>query len=431
MERSNPALARSTPRLGPVNAHRPQTENVEITPSGWSDVESAGALLPQSQPLVTIDNWQEWPTLHRSFQHMREVMPSHLIPAGTAAPLPTAHTDLSQVRIDKHDVGNVDDMLATTHTNGFMVMHAGMVLTERYPNGMEPTQKHLVMSMSKSMVSCVAATLVRDGVLQPDAEASRYVPELEHSGYAGARVRDVLDMRSGVRFRETYLDPESEVRVMERSMGWAPRREQDPLGMYPFILTCEQERPHGETFEYRSIEADVLGWICERATGTRMADLLADRLWGPVGAEYDAEVSVDPLGSAIHDGGVSATLRDLARFGAMLLNEGQVGQREVVPDWWLSDTLNPPSDVRDSFAASDNEPFLPGGWYRNQFWCIPGDNGPIMMAMGIHGQMIFVEPSSQLVGVKLSTWPTPQDASKLLPTIEGFRAIGRAVNSTD
>ncbi|CAN5392002.1 serine hydrolase [soil metagenome] len=414
-----------------MEAQETQTDSADVTPSGWSDVEAAGALLPQSQPLVTIDNWQEWPTLHRSFQHMREVMPSHVIPAGTPTPLPAAHTDLGQVRIDRHDVDTVEDLLEHTHTNGFLVMHAGQVLMERYPGGMEPTQKHLVMSMSKSIVSCVTATLVRDGVVLPDEEASRYVPELDGSGYAGARVRDLLDMRSGIRFRETYLDPDAEVRVMERSMGWAPRREEDPLGMYPFILTCEQERPHGEKFEYRSIETDVLGWVCERATGTRMADLIGDRIWGPVGAEHDAEVSVDPLGSAIHDGGISATLRDLARFGAMLLNDGRVGEREVVPTWWFADTLNPPADVRDSFAASANEPYLPGGWYCNQFWCIPGDNGPIMMALGIHGQMIFIEQSTQLVAVKLSTWPTPQDATKLLPTIEGFRAIGRAVSSTD
>ncbi|MGB5937436.1 MAG: serine hydrolase [Ornithinimicrobium sp.] len=414
-----------------MNDQTPQTETAEITPAGWSDVETAGALLPQSQPLVTIDNWQEWPTLHRSFQHMREVMPSHIIGAGAPTHLPAAHTDLSAVRIDKHEIDTVGDLLENTHTNGFLVMHRGQVLTECYPGGMEPTQKHLVMSMSKSIVSCVTATLVRDGVLLPDKEASRYVPELAHSGFAGATVRDLLDMRSGIRFRETYLDPESEVRVMERSMGWAPRREEDPVGMYPFILTCEQERPHGDKFEYRSIETDVLGWVCERATGTRMADLVAERVWRPIGAEHDAEFSVDPLGSAIHDGGISATLRDLARFGHMLLNDGKVGEHDVAPAWWFEDTVNPPADVRDTFAASDNEPYLPGGWYRNQFWCIPGDNGPIMMALGIHGQMTFIEQSSQLVGVKLSTWPTPQDASKLLPTIDGFRAIGRAVKSTD
>ncbi len=393
-------------------------------------VPDAESLLPQTQELVTLANWQEWPTLERSFVHMREIMPSHVIKAA-AYPVPLDDSaegrPLGPVVVD--DKGStVDDVLQATHTDGFLVLHHGRIIDERYPRTTSYDTTHLVMSMSKSIVSCVCATLVAEGVIDPEAILETYVPEVANSGYAGARVRDLLDMRSGITFSETYLDPDSEVRVMERSMGWAPRGEDDPVGMYPFILTCTSERPHGGGFEYRSVESDMLGWVCERATGTRMADLIAERVWAPIGAEHDAEVSVDPLGSAIHDGGVSATLRDLARFGRMLSSQGYVGDRSVVPSWWIEDTLNPPSGVRDAFASSSNEPFLPGGWYRNQFWCIPGDNGPIMMCMGIHGQLIFIEPSTHLVGVKLSTWPLPQDAEKLLPTIEAFKAIGRALN---
>ena len=392
----------------------------------------AGSLLPESQELVTLENWQKWPTLERSFVHMREIMPSHVIPASDypiALDYAAHGHGVGAVVVDAQDGKTVNDILDATHTDGFLVMHHGHVIEERYPRMSDDTN-HLVMSMSKSLVSAVVATLMTEGVLDAEATLETYVPEVSKSGYAGATVRDLLDMRSGITFSETYLDPESEVRVMERSMGWAPRGEDDPVGMYPFILTCTSKRPHGGGFEYRSVETDMLGWVCERATGMRMADLIAERVWTPIGAEQDAEVSVDPLGSAIHDGGVSATLRDLARFGRMLASHGYVGDRSVVPSWWIEDTLNPPSDVREAFASSSNEPYLPGGWYRNQFWCIPGDNGPIMMCMGIHGQMIFIEPSTHLVGVKLSTWPLPQDAQKLLPTIEAFKAIGRAVNAT-
>ncbi|MGB3258945.1 MAG: serine hydrolase [Ornithinimicrobium sp.] len=408
------------------------TEAVHERPPGWGAVPDAESLLPESQELVTLANWQEWPTLERSFVHMREIMPSHVIPTSDY-PIPLdypAHAHgVGDIVVDAHHGKTVNDILDATHTDGFLVMHHGQVIEERYPRMSDDTN-HLVMSMSKSLVSAVVATLVSEGVLDVEATLETYVPEVASSGYAGATVRDLLDMRSGITFSETYLDPESEVRVMERSMGWAPRGEDDPVGMYPFILTCSADRPHGGGFEYRSVETDMLGWVCERATGMRMADLIAERVWKPIGAERDAEVSVDPLGSAIHDGGVSATLRDLARFGRMLASHGYVGDRSVVPSWWIEDTLNPASGVREAFASSANEPFLPGGWYRNQFWCLPGDHGPIMMCMGIHGQMIFIEPSTHLVGVKLSTWPLPQDAGKLLPTIEAFKAIGRAVNAS-
>ncbi len=196
--------------------------------------------------------------------------------------------------------------------------------------------------------------------------------------------------------------------------------------MYPYILTIGHDRPHDGVFEYRSIDTDALGWICERAGGRRMSDQISQRVWIPIQAFHDAEVSIDPLGCALHDGGVSATARDLARFGQMLLDGGRVAGAQVIPQHWLDDAFHPPADVRQAFADSENEPYLPGGWYRNQFWFIPGDNGPILMCLGIHGQLVFVEPSTRLVGVKLSSWPVPQDSYLLSATIAAFRAIGRA-----
>ena len=116
----------------------------------------------------------------------------------------------------------------------------------------------------------------------------------------------------------------------------------------------------------------MLGWACERASGTRMADLISALIWQPIGAERDAEITCDPLGSAIHDGGISATARDLARFGQMLVDDGMTQGHPVVPEAWLAGTRAPEPDVREAFAVTDHEFALPGGWYRNQFWVLPG-----------------------------------------------------------
>jgi len=395
----------------------------------WSNVDELGRLLPSTQPLVTLANWQEDPHLRWSFQHMRELMPSQVI-HGTDTPraLPERLTDLTTVPVPGLGwATTVEDVLAATQTDGVLVLHDGQVVMEQYTAPMVRRTRHLVMSVSKSIVSCVAATLHADGLLDPQAPVEAYVPELADSGYTGATVRDVLDMRTGVRFRETYLDPLSEVGVTERSMGWAPRKHGDPLGAYPYILTTVRESEHGDVFTYRSMDTDTLGWICERAAGARMADLVSERIWRPMGAFHDAEVTADPLGTAIHDGGVSTTLRDLARFGQMLLDHGLVEGRQVVPSSWVEEALRPPADVRDAFARSENEPFLPGGWYRNQFWFVPGDHGPILLCLGIHGQMVFVEHATRTVGVKLSSWPVPQDIDKLLGTIATFRAVARSL----
>ncbi len=397
--------------------------------TAWEGVDSAADLLGAHAPLVTLANWQEDPHHSWAFQHMRELMPSQVI-EGTddPRPLPESYADLGTIALPQTPwAPTVDALLEATDTDAFLVLHRGDIVDERYLGGMTRRRRHLVMSVTKSVVSAVAASLSGTGLLDPDAPVETYVPELATSGYAGATVRTVLDMRSGVKFSEAYLDPDSEVRVMERSMGWAPRNHGDPLGMYPYILTMTRDRAHNGTFDYRSIETDVLGWICERAAGRRMSELIADLVWRPIGAFHDAEITADPLGCAVHDGGMSATLRDLGRFGLMLLDHGRVGERQVIPPGWVSDAAYPPPDVRAAFAASANEPYLPGGWYRSQFWFVPGDAGPILLCLGIHGQMIFVEFATGLVGVKLSSWPTPQNADKLVATINAFRAIGRSL----
>jgi CubicO group peptidase (beta-lactamase class C family) len=171
-----------------------------------------------------------------------------------------------------------------------------------------------------------------------------YVPEAGPSGYAGATIRNLLDMRTGVAFRETYTALDAEVRVMERSMGWRPAQPGDPAGAYPYLTTLGPAGPHGTEFTYRSADSDMLGWACERASGTRMADLIS-ALWQPIGTERDAEITCDPLGSAIHDGGVSATARDLARFGQMLIDDGMAQGYPVVPQagWPIPARRNPAS----------------------------------------------------------------------------------------
>jgi CubicO group peptidase (beta-lactamase class C family) len=296
------------------------------------------------------------------------------------------------------------------------------------------------MSVSKSLVGCVAGVLAGRGQLDPAAPVTAYVPEAGSSGYAGATVRDLLDMRTGVAFRETYTALDAEVRVMERSMGWRPARLGDPEGAYPYLLTLGQDGPHGGEFTYRSADSDMLGWACERASGIRMADLISALVWQPMGAERDGEITCDALGSAIHDGGVSATARDLARFGRLLLDGGQAPVsgglggvvssgnnrargRQVVPAGWLAATLTPGPGVREAFAVTENEFVLPGSWYRNQFWVIPGPGGPVLVCLGIHGQLVYADQATRTVVAKLSSWPEPQHTAYLVDTLRACAAL--------
>ncbi len=389
---------------------------------------------PSPESLVTLDNWQTPPFNRWAFQHMREVIPSHRIARGDGPvrrlERATAKTAIDDVAVDRLDGsrGTFGEVLAGTYTDSVIVLHDSRVVLERYSSGMRHDTPHLLMSVSKSVVGCVAAILVDDGLLDTTEQLSRYVPEIVGSGYDGATVRNLLDMRTGVRFSEEYTDPDAEVRIMERQMGWSPVVDHAALGAYAFLATLGSEGKHGGAFAYRSADSDMLGWVCERAAGTRMADLISDLLWGPLGMEYDADVTCDAVGSAIHDGGISATTRDLARFGQLLLADGRAGHTQVVPADWLRGSRAIDPDIRAAFSASPSEPFLPGGWYRNQFWFVPGVSGDVLLCLGIHGQLVLVDYATATVAVKFSTWPDAQNPQYLVDTIRAFTAAGRVLS---
>jgi CubicO group peptidase (beta-lactamase class C family) len=381
---------------------------------------------------VMLANWQDPPSVRWAFRHMREIIPSQTIPAGSTPATPFARgdeVDLAKVTVDRLSgaTTSVVEVFDETSTDALILLHDGALITERYYAGCTDATRHLLMSVSKSIVGCVAGILAARGAIDVCAPVEQYVPEVHGSGYGGATVRDLLDMRTGVRFRETYDALDAEVRVMERSMGWRPRLEGDPVGAYAYLATLDRAEPHGGSFTYRSADTDMLGWVCERAAGTRMADLIATLLWQPMGAERDAEITCDSVGTGIHDGGISAIPRDLARFGQLLLDGGVADGREILPASWLADSWDRPDDVRAAFAASDNDQVLPGGWYRNQFWFVPKPRGTALVCLGIHGQMVYVNRETRLVGIKVSSWPTPQHTASLVDTLRAFGAIGQTL----
>lgn len=383
---------------------------------------------------LTLDNWQSASHLHWTFQHIADFLPTAAISRGTGpvANLPSAQEAISEIALYDRTNGKrrtVGDVMATTATDGWIVVQHGKVLEEQYTGGMHADTSHLLMSVSKSLVATVVGALAGSGALDVDAELTTYVPALANSGYAGATVRNLLDMRSGIAFSEEYLNPLAEVRLLEQAIGWAPRTVPDlPSTMYDFLLMLRQESPHGGPFHYRSCETDVLGWICEAAAGIRMPELMSQLVWGKLGAEYDATIGVDSVGSGMFDGGINACLRDLVRFGSLFLRGGtSLTGEQVVPLGWIADTFAGDIDSRATFAASPDDNRMPGGMYRNQCWFpYPGNN--VLMCLGIHGQMIYVNRSADMVAAKLSSWPLPQDATKLFPTMAAFDEIAATLS---
>jgi CubicO group peptidase (beta-lactamase class C family) len=405
-----------------------------------------GAEVPSAP--VTACNWQDPPFNRWAFWHVDEILPTYPVSRGdgpvralpAAVPTSGAAVDLLGVGVTRVGgaAGTAGEVLDDTFTDAYAVLQDGELVAEWYDPGGAPDRPHALMSVSKSVVGCVAAVLIDRGQLDPQAPVTAYVPELAASGYAGATVRDVLDMRSGVRFLEEYANPASDIRRLDEWIDWQPGdgSAAGPRGLYRFLATLPAEAPHGSRFLYRSAESDVLGWVCERAAGRPMAELISALVWAPMGAEHDARLLHDGLGTAVHDGGLCATARDVARLGQLLLDGGTVpdgsgGTRRVVPPRWLRDGWAVDADVRSAFASSPAEPAFPGGWYRNQFWFRPGAYGDVLLGLGIYGQMVHVSRRTNTVCVKFSSWPQAQNPAYLEDTLRAFDAIGGVLAGRD
>jgi CubicO group peptidase (beta-lactamase class C family) len=379
---------------------------------------------PSPRALVTTANWQDPPFNRWAFWHTRELLPTQRIAAAAGAPRPLVHM------IDPPDLqATLGDLLARSFTDAWLVLQDGQVVNEWYGEGGAADMPHALLSVTKSVVWCVAGVLVDRGQLRLDDVVTDHVPELAATAWAGATVRHILDMRSGVDFVEDYTDAQADVRLLDEWLGWRPRDAEDvPRGLYAFLGTLASGTSHGGSFVYRSAETDVLGWVCERAAGLRMADLISTLVWQPMGAEQDAEIICDGSGTAVHDGGLCATTRDLARFGQLLLDGGAVpgedGPVQVLPAGWLRNSWAVDADSRSAFLASPAEHSFPGGWYRNQFWFRPGAQGDVLLCLGIHGQLVHVSRRTRTVCVKLSTWPTAQDPRLMQETLRACDAVG-------
>ena len=377
---------------------------------------------------ISLDNWLSEPYSHWSFQHVEDFVPTAVISRGSAPPaaLPTASAAVAEISVTGTDgvATTVGAVMATTATDGWAVAYRGSMVAEEYLDGLGTETRHLLFSVSKSLVGAVVGALHGTGAIDVDAPVTAYVPALANCGYAGATVRHLLDMRSGIAFSDNYLHPTAEIHLLDESIGWAPRSSPDgPATLCDFLLTLRRKSVHGGPFEYRSCETDVLGWICEVAGGKRMPELMSELLWSRIGAQCDATIGVDTAGTGLFDGGINACLTDMIRFGSLFLRDGvSLTGQQVVPAAWIADTLDGGPDSRQAFAASPDDTELPGGMYRNQMW-FPYPAGNVVLCQGMCGQMIYVNRSAEMVAAKLSTQSDSGDPQMLSNTLRAFDAV--------
>lgn len=376
---------------------------------------------PRPEAQVTLANWRVAPFNRWGFRNVRQIVPTARVRRGDRVwTLERAIQPVERIAVP----GGPDfaAFLAGSFTDACVVLHRGRVVLERYDEGMAEDDRHILFSVTKSVAATLAGVLVEAGRLDPDAPVTAYIPEAAGSAYGTATVRHVLDMTVGIRFVEDYLDPTGDFARYREATNWNPvRATNDAPDLRSFLVTLPGEGRHGEAYHYVSPNSDLLGWILERASGERFADLLARRLWAPMGAEAEAEITVDRLGAARAAGGLCATARDLARFGQLMLQRGVADGRQVVPGAWIDDIRT----NGDPAAWSRGSKWRPGTRYRSKWYNLPGERG-VFCGIGIHGQWLYVDPTSAVVIAKFSSDPDPSSDAKDDAHITAFEAVARA-----
>jgi CubicO group peptidase (beta-lactamase class C family) len=378
---------------------------------------------------LTLRNWFEPPHNRRGFQRVREVVPTARIARDSRdpSPMPSEPMALDALRFNLTDGASValTDYLEGSCTDGFIVVLGGVVVYEKYWNGLRPATMHLLHSVSKSYCAALAGVLVGRGLLAADDTIVDLVPDLRGTSFDGATVRHLLDMRAGTHCPEDYdpSDTDAPSRIYSLEAGYEPLDGFRPVGILGHMRRLTNARPHGGLFEYRSVLANVLARVLETVADTPYPELLARELWAPLAPEYDAEIMLDPFGFPPVEGGMCCTLRDLVRLGEAYRNEGRVTGTSVIPAPWLRDTLHGDEDAIAAYASSDPDAqaTLPVIMYRNGWWIVRRDR--VCAALGIYGQMVYVDRDHQLTVARLASEPTPLNPEGLATLIRAAEAI--------
>jgi CubicO group peptidase (beta-lactamase class C family) len=373
---------------------------------------------PSAEAQVTLANWRTTPFNQWAFHHVRELLPTADIPHDPAnvrqLSVRPAALDGLQIPAARGKALTLDQALAATSTDGFVVLNKGAIVLERYCRGMTERSPHILMSVSKSMLGLIAGILVGNGVLNGSRLVTDVIPELKATAWAGATVAHLLDMRTGVAFDEDYLATAGPIIAYRKAAGWNPTDPgEEPSDLRSFLQHLRTvDGPHGGRFWYVSPNTDLLGWVIERASGKRYADLVSELLWQPMGAAESAYITVDRLGAPRAAGGMCATVRDLARLGQMLSEGGSYLGRQIVPAAWLDMIAN--DGDAEAWEAGNLASYYPSVpiHYRAQ-WYVERRLPKVLFCLGIHGQNLFVDPKNNMVIAKVSSQSEPLDVETI------------------
>lgn len=377
----------------------------------------------------TDPDFFSFPKLRWSVCHFQQLMPSVEISTrgreSVALPetLDPAIDNLVFTPLGSNKTMTWHESLDANFTDGIIILKDGTIVYEYYSGSLNQYNKHAAMSVTKSMIGLLAEILVAEGTLDDQQRVDAIVPELKDSGFGNATVRQVMDMTTSFPYSEDYNDPKAEVWTYSASGSPFPKPEgyRGPRTYYEFLQTVKPGGQHGNAFAYKTPNTDVLGWIVAKTTGKSFPDLFAERIWSRMGAEQSAFITIDSTGTPFVGGGFNCGLRDLARVGQLMLDEGRVAGQQVFPVAVVENIRRGGS--KEAFEKAGYKT-LPGGSYRSMWWIFHDEHGSFA-ARGVHGQTIYVDPTAKMVIARFASHPQAKNGYIDPTSLPAYRAVAQ------
>lgn len=371
----------------------------------------------EKNTVETIDPMEE--DIEYSFIHMDEYLPIKTVGKSNQPFVFPRRENISLPTEFIHDNNTFNTLqyLDSSYTQGFIFIKDDTIQYENYWRGQEENVQHISWSVAKSYISALFGIAIDEGFIESiDQTVDEYLPELKGSGYEGVKIKDVLQMSSGIGFDETYSDPQSDIQKYWRGFVFGESQDE-------FAASLVNEKTPGTFNRYVSIDTHVLGMIIVKATGKDLTDYLKEKIWNPIGAEYDAYWIVDAKGMEMALGGLNACLRDFAKLGRLYLNKGNWEGKQIVPETWVEMSI---SSTEEHLQPNSENSTEPGIGYGYQWWIPEGDEGEFL-AMGVFNQYIYVNSTTNTVIVKNSSnknyYDDSNPHSSTLTHVELFRRL--------
>ncbi len=330
---------------------------------------------------------------HYSFRFMSEFFPTAIIykPETSYKFSETPLKGIENIKLKSgQDSISFDAYLTKLHINSFIVVHKGRIVYERYFS-MLPGEQHTLQSCTKVITSTLITQLINEKKISADLPVETYIPELKNTDWEGTSVKDILNMRSGMKGSETsenmggFTNPQHLYYSFEEALGLLPVVDSVVNNVFNYVASIQRKLPAGKEAEYHSMNTFILGWIAEKVTGQKYASLVSERIWKPMGATSNAYVCVSGKGIPWTHGGISATLRDFARFGMLYTNSEILANKEKHISF---------AQLRQIFATPETDlGFAKFQWGYQWDFAREG----IMMKGGFGGQALIVDPERDLV----------------------------------